>query len=87
MDGWVDQCGSHANQFYLVVTIAMPMLFYRFQNLLKWTQFLKINLNIYMVHKIILQNFKNRKSHELLNPKLMDYTFNFHFYVDYATIH
>jgi hypothetical protein len=39
------------------------------------------------MHKIILQIFKNHKSHGLLNLKLMDYTFDCHFFVDYDTIH
>jgi hypothetical protein len=38
-----------------------------------------------MMHKIILQILKNRESHELLNSKLMDYTFDYHFFVDYDT--
>jgi hypothetical protein len=39
------------------------------------------------MHKISLQILKNHKSHELLNLKLMDYTFDCHFFVDYDTIH
>jgi hypothetical protein len=30
MHGWVDQFGCHANQFCLVVTIAMPISLYTF---------------------------------------------------------
>jgi hypothetical protein len=39
------------------------------------------------MHKINLQIFKNHKSHGLLNLKFMDYTFDYHFFVDYDTIH
>jgi len=74
MHGWVDQFGCHANQFCLLVAIVMPMLLYRFLNLLKWTWFKYLNLNIYMMHKIILHYFLNHKSHGLLNSKLMDCT-------------
>jgi hypothetical protein len=64
----------------------MPMSLYKFKNLLKWTWFKDLNLNIYMMHKIIYK--KNiRKSHGLLNSKLMNCTYDFHFYVNYATIH
>jgi hypothetical protein len=38
----------------LMVTIVMPMSFYRCKNLLKWILFKDLNLNIYMMHKIIL---------------------------------
>jgi len=55
MHGWVDQFGCHTSQFCLVVAIAMPRSLYRFLNLLKWTWFKDPNLNIYMMHKIILQ--------------------------------
>jgi hypothetical protein len=54
MHGWVDQFGRYASQFCLVVAIAMPMSFFRFFNLLKWIWFKDFNLNIYMMHKIIL---------------------------------
>jgi hypothetical protein len=37
MHKWVDQLGCHKSQFYLVATIAMPMLLYRCWKLLKWT--------------------------------------------------
>jgi hypothetical protein len=40
-----------------------------------------------MMHKIILQIFKNCKNHKILNSKLMDCTFDFHVYMDYVTIH
>jgi len=40
-----------------------------------------------MMHKIILQIFLNHKSHGLLNAKLMYSTFDFHFYMDYVTVH
>jgi hypothetical protein len=79
--------GCHSSQFCLVVVIAMPVLYYRFLILLKWIWFEDLNLNIYMMHKIILQFLKNRNSHGLLNSKLMDFTFDFHLYLDYATIH
>ncbi len=58
MHKWVDQFGCHINQLCLVVAIIMPMLLYRSSNLLKWTWFKYLNLNIYIMHKIIL-NFKN----------------------------
>jgi hypothetical protein len=87
MHGWVDQFRCHTNQFYLVVAIAMPMSLYRLKNIFKWTWFKDLNLNIYMMHKIILQFYKNRKSHELLKSKLMDCTSNYHFYVDYPMVH
>ncbi len=80
----VDKLECHKSQFCLVVTIAMSMLLY---NLLKWIWLKYFNLNIYMMHKIILQIFKNYKSHGLLNSKLMDCTFDYHFFVDYYTIH
>jgi hypothetical protein len=51
---WVDQFGCHISYFYLVVVIVMPMLFYKFWNVLKWTWFKDFNLNIYMMHNIIL---------------------------------
>jgi len=40
-----------------------------------------------MMQKIILEMFKICKSHEILNSKFMDCTSNYHFYVDYATVH
>jgi hypothetical protein len=40
-----------------------------------------------MMHKIILQIVKNRKSYGLLNSKLMNYTSNYYFYVDYDIVH
>jgi hypothetical protein len=67
--------------------IIMPMLLYRSRNLLTWTWFKYLNLNIYMMHKIILQIKKNPKSHGLLNSKFMDYSSNYHFFVDYDTVH
>jgi len=70
-----------------MVAIAMPMFLYRFKNLLKWTWFKDLNLNIYMMHETILQIFKNHKSHGFLNSKLMDNTVDFHFYVDYAMVY
>jgi hypothetical protein len=63
MQKWVDQFGCHIRQLCLVVAIAMPMLFYKSWNLLKWTWFKDLNLNIYMMHKIILQILKNCKSY------------------------
>jgi hypothetical protein len=54
MHKWADQFGNHVSQFCLVIAIAMPMLLYRSWNLLKWTWFKDFNLNIYMIHKIIL---------------------------------
>jgi hypothetical protein len=87
MQKWVDQFECHVSQLRLAVAIAMLMLFYRSWNLLKWTWFKDLNLNIYMMHKIILQIFKNCKSHGLLNSKLMDYTLNYHFFVDYDIVH
>jgi hypothetical protein len=87
MHGWVDQFGCHASQFCLVVTIAMPMSLYRFLNWLKWTWFKYLNLNIYMMHKIILQIYKIYKSNGLLNSKFINCTSNYHFYVDYVIIH
>jgi len=54
MHKWVDQFGCHVSQFCLVIAIVMPMLLYRSWNLLKWTWFKDFNLNIYMMHKIIL---------------------------------
>jgi hypothetical protein len=87
MHKWMDQFGCHVSQFYLVVAIVISMLFNRSCNLLKWTWFLNINLNIYIMHKIILQILKNRKSHRLLNSKLMDYTFDYQFFVDYDIVH
>jgi hypothetical protein len=65
----------------------MPMSLYRFFNLLKWIWFKDLNLNIYMMHKIILQFFENRKNNEVLNSKLMDCTFDFHLFVNYAMVH
>ncbi len=59
MHGWVDQFGCHTSQFCLVVAIAMPKSLYKFLNLLKWIWFKDPNLNIYMMHKIILQYKKN----------------------------
>jgi hypothetical protein len=87
MHEWVDQFGCHTNQLCFVVAITMPMLLYKFLNLLKWTWFKDLNLDIYVMHKIILQKNLNRKSHGLLNSKHMDYTSDYHFYVDYVTIH
>jgi hypothetical protein len=87
MHGSVDQFGCHANQLCLVVTIAMPMSLYKFFKSLKLTWFKDLNLNIYMMHKIVLQLFKICKSHGFFNSKFMDCTSNNHFYVDYATIH
>jgi hypothetical protein len=86
MVGWTN-LGVTPTNFALWVPIAMPMWLYRFKNLLKWTWFKDLNLNIYMMHKIMLQFFLNHKSHGLLNSKLMDYTSNYHFYVDYAKVH
>jgi hypothetical protein len=86
MHGWVDPFGCRADRFYLVIAVAMPMSLYRFKNLFKWTLFKDLNLNIYMMHKIILQICKNRKSHELLKSKLMDCTFDYRFYVDSAMV-
>jgi hypothetical protein len=40
-----------------------------------------------MMHKIILQFFKNHKSDGLLNSKDMDCTSYYHFYMDYAMFH
>jgi hypothetical protein len=40
-----------------------------------------------MMHQIILQHFKNPKSHGLLISKFMDYTSNYHFFVDYDIVH
>ncbi len=40
-----------------------------------------------MMHKIILELFKNCKGHGLLNSKLMDYAFDFQFYVEYVMVH
>jgi hypothetical protein len=87
MHKWVDQFGCHISQFYLVVAIAMPMLFYSSWNLLKWTWFKDLNLDIYIMHKINLQIKKNCKSHGLFNSKHMDYTSNYHFFVDYDMVH
>ncbi len=53
MHGWVDQFECHANQIFLVVAIIVPMSLYKFKNLLKWTWFKDLNLNIDMMHKII----------------------------------
>jgi hypothetical protein len=78
---------GHANTFCIGVASAMPMLLYRFLNLLKWIWFRYLNLNIYMIHINILSIFENRKSHGLLNSKFMDYTFDCHFYVDYNAVH
>jgi hypothetical protein len=39
------------------------------------------------MHKIFLQILKNRKSHKLLNSKVMEHTCDYHFYVDYDTVH
>ncbi len=86
MCGSVDPFGCHAHRFYLVVAIAMPTSLYRFKNLFKWTSFKDLNFNIYLMHKIILQISKNRKSHQLFKSKLMDCTSHYHFYVDYAIV-
>jgi hypothetical protein len=40
-----------------------------------------------MMQKIIVESFLNNKSHEILNSKFMDCTSDYHFYVDYATVH
>ncbi len=87
MHKWVDQFGYHVSQLCLVVAIVMPMLFYKSWNLLKWTWFKYLNLNINMMHKIILQNIENHKNHGFLNSKLMDCTFDCHFFVDYDMVH
>jgi len=73
MHGWVDPFGCHAHRFYLVVAVAMPTSLYRFQNLFQWIFFKHLNLNIYLMHKIILPICKNHKSHQLFKSKLMDY--------------
>jgi hypothetical protein len=39
------------------------------------------------MHKINLQILQNHKSHEVLNLKFMDYTFDCYFFVDYDIIH
>lgn len=72
MHKWMDQFGFHVNQFCLVVAIVMPMWFYSFLILLKLTWFEDLNLNIYMMQKIISQFLKNHKNHGLLSSKLMD---------------
>jgi hypothetical protein len=53
MHEWVDQFGCHANQLCFMVAIVMPTLLYKFINLFKWTWFKYLNLNIYMMDKII----------------------------------
>jgi hypothetical protein len=85
-NGWTN-LGVTQNNYTFMVAIAMPMLLYKFINLLQWTCFKNINLNIYMMHKIILQNLKDCKHHRLLNSKLVDCTCDCHFFVDYDIVH
>jgi len=82
MHAWVDPFGCRAHRFYLLVAFAMPTSLYRFQKLFKWTFFKHLNLNIYLMHKIILPICKNRKNHQRFKSKLMDYTSHYRFYVD-----
>jgi hypothetical protein len=87
MVGWTNVGVTPTNFALWLPNVAIPMLLSRFLNLLKWTWFKDLNLKIYMMHKIILQIFKDRKSHEILNSKLIDFTFDFHLYVDYVIVH